>query len=257
MQSYTFSDGKVMSYEDFGKSSKKVILIHHGLVTSPLDEGIWGSYCEQRGMRLILPHRSGHDGSSYFSEESYLDLAKRFVELLDALGVDKFAICGISAGAPHSYATGFLCKQKALGVYIYSGLGAIYDDEVLRGYGEYYDKLKSLYHFARSNTREKTGEFFVQKYKQYERELWELIKERSVAVGYEIALQAKEWGFRVSDLQSPIVIRHSKADTKTPFLAALNTAKIIPNSEFIEVSDEPHFTEKAFTDFLELIISRI
>lgn len=257
MKSHTFSDGKVMSYEDFGGESSRVILIHHGLVTSALEEEIWDSYYREKGMRLILPHRSGHEGSDYFEEASYLELGARFRTLLDSLGVERYAVCGISAGAPHAYASAFLGGAKVSGAYIYSGLGAIYEDEVLRGYGEYYEELKALYELARNSSPAEVGAFFAKKYSQYGGGLGGLIEKRALAIGYEITLQSRAWGFEPSAIKAPITIRHSRADTEVPFLAAQKTAQLIKGSEFIEVSDEPHFKEESFNEFLDLIVSRM
>lgn len=257
MKSFKFQDGKEMSYTDLGSEFKRVIVIHHGLATSPIDEDEWNKFCDYKEVRIILPNRSGHDGSSYFDEISYIKLAKRFDELLNSIGVNKFSVMGISAGAPHTYANAIVSGERAHRVYIYSGLGALYDEEVLSGYGEYYDEIKELYEFARTHSQENIGEFYLRKYSQSygDEYLRRLIKERYVAMGYDIKLQASPWGFEVSNVTQPITIRHSKADTEVPYEAALRTANLIKNVKFISVQNDPHFTVQSFTEFIDMAIS--
>lgn len=255
MKSFKFKDAKTMTYVDLGSEFKNVIVFHHGLATSPIDEDEWNKFCEGRKVRIILPNRSGHDGSSYFSEGSYLEFAKRFDELLNSIGVQKFSVVGISAGAHHAYANAIV-SQNAHRVYIYSGLGALYDDEVLQGYGEYYEEMKELYAFARENSQDEIGEFYMRKYGDNygDESLRLMIKERHMAMGYDIKLQAMPWGFRVSDISKAVTIRHSKTDTEAPYECALRTANLIKNAKFISVENEPHFSVEGMVEFIDLII---
>ncbi|QKG29963.1 MULTISPECIES: alpha/beta hydrolase [unclassified Campylobacter] len=257
MNIFKFKDGKEMSYVDLGSKFKRAIVIHHGIATSPIDEDEWNRFCNDREIRMILPNRSGHDGSSYFYESSYIELAKRFDELLSSIGVKKFSVIGISAGAPHAYANAIVSAKKAHRVYIYSGLGALYDDEVLKGYGEYYDEINELYRFARENSQEDIGKIYLQKYGQSYGDdyLKQLIKERYIAMGYDIKLQAMPWGFRIEDVKQPITIRHSIADNEVPYEAALKTANLIKNVKFISVQNDPHFTVESIVEFIDMIIS--
>ena len=51
--------------------------------------------------------------------------------LVHELGLDQLDVLGMSSGAPYSYAIGYKLPDKVRNIYIFSGIPALYDEDIL------------------------------------------------------------------------------------------------------------------------------
>src|SRR5262249_61932221 len=58
----------------------------------------------ERGVRLIAPERPGYGLSDYRAAESLAQIAEDLKSVADAYGLGRFAIIGVSGGAPYAVA---------------------------------------------------------------------------------------------------------------------------------------------------------
>ncbi len=101
--SITLSDGRTLSYAEYGALSGFPVFWMHSLWGGRYERFPYDRLTAQHGIRLIIPDRPGFGRSTYMSGHSYAQWGKDFVELIDALGIDECSIISMSAS---SYALG-------------------------------------------------------------------------------------------------------------------------------------------------------
>ncbi|MEP6811559.1 MAG: alpha/beta fold hydrolase [Actinomycetota bacterium] len=112
----TLRDGRTLHVYDEGDPQGFVVVEHHGTPGSglmyPPDVGL----AQERGLRLVSYDRAGYGGSTPKPGRTVADIANDVVDVVDALGVERFASVGGSGGAPHSFALGALVTERCVAV---------------------------------------------------------------------------------------------------------------------------------------------
>ena len=108
----TLADGRQLGYCELGDPEGLPLLLFHGTpgsrkVFSPDD-----ALSQIPGLRLILPDRPGYGLSTPKPNRTLLDWADDVGELADHLGLDRFAILGISGGGPHALACAYAIPDR-------------------------------------------------------------------------------------------------------------------------------------------------
>lgn len=99
------SDGRRLSYSATGPLDGAPILYFHGAIGSPpqSDRALEQAIARWR-IRYLMVDRPGFGGSDPRPGRSVLDFAGDVEELADALGLRRFSVMGVSAGAPYALA---------------------------------------------------------------------------------------------------------------------------------------------------------
>ena len=95
-------DGRVLAYEEYGVPTGFPILSFHGGLSSRLDAAPAHEAAVATGVRLIAPDRPGMGLSTYQPGRRLLDWPADVAHLADALGIERFAVMGWSAGGPYA-----------------------------------------------------------------------------------------------------------------------------------------------------------
>ena len=98
------SDKRRLSYAEYGDSNGAPVFLFHGLPGSRLSWGLIPDNQLPAGLRLIAPDRPGYGKSDPKPRRSLLDWADDICELANALGIEKFAVVGVSGGGPGALA---------------------------------------------------------------------------------------------------------------------------------------------------------
>src|SRR5512139_1119220 len=101
-QLLTYKNGLQLSYADDGDKEGYPILVQHGLIASIDDSEIFDRLL-QRHVRLICIARPGYGESSPYLLNGYAEWADIVSLLIGKLQLQKFAVLGISSGAPYGY----------------------------------------------------------------------------------------------------------------------------------------------------------
>lgn len=101
MQTYQLSDGRALTYEDFGDLAGRPVFYCHGTPSSRLEGALLDEPCRRLSLHLIAVDRPGMGGSSPQSERQILDWPHDIAALADALGYARFGIAGHSGGGPY------------------------------------------------------------------------------------------------------------------------------------------------------------
>src|SRR5262245_60446759 len=101
------ADGRSMALGDVGPRDGLPVLYLHGAIGAPLEcRGELAMAIETLGIRLLLPQRPGFGGSEPQRGRTLLDFAGDREQAADALGLQRFAVVGVSAGGPYAIACG-------------------------------------------------------------------------------------------------------------------------------------------------------
>jgi pimeloyl-ACP methyl ester carboxylesterase len=113
-------DGRTLGYAEYGRTSGNVLL-YFG--SSRLEAGLLAEPAERAGVRVIGLDRPGMGLSQFKPDRRLLDWPRDVVELADQLGIDEFAVIGVSAGGPHALACAHATADRLTACGIVSGVG--------------------------------------------------------------------------------------------------------------------------------------
>jgi pimeloyl-ACP methyl ester carboxylesterase len=112
----TLLDGRTLHVYEDGDPDGAPLVVHHGTPGSGLLYGPQIEDARARGLRLIGYDRAGYGGSTPKPGRTVADIRADIENVLDELGVDRFASIGASGGGPHSLALGVLLPDRCVAV---------------------------------------------------------------------------------------------------------------------------------------------
>jgi pimeloyl-ACP methyl ester carboxylesterase len=121
-QEMRLADGRLLGFYDTGPGDGLALLWHHGSPQSgaPLDPLL--DAAARRGIRLLTYARPNYGGSSALPGRDVASAAGDVAQLVDALGVYRFAVMGASGGGPHALACAALLPDRVTGAVSISGV---------------------------------------------------------------------------------------------------------------------------------------
>ena len=279
---FELKDGRKLGYADLGNPEAKTLFHFHGFPGSRLEVAIFADRVVQNNIRLIGIDRPGMGLSDFKKDRTILDWPDDVVELADALGINKFAIEGISGGGPYAAACAYKIPDRLTTCGIISGLGPM-DLEVE-------EKIKSIRRLsfvirrmpwlfklmisfqsrglkdlekAERKMRETIKKFPEQDRKVMDdpkllslffRESAEAFRQGNKGVFYEGRLYAKPWGFNPEDISPKlkVYIWHGEVDEAVPVTMGRSMCKAIPNCEGKFYPNDGHYST-IFKYFEEIV----
>jgi pimeloyl-ACP methyl ester carboxylesterase len=102
----TLRDGRTLHIYDDGDPDGFVVIEHHGTPGSGLAYAPDVELARERGLRVVGYDRAGYGGSTPKPGRNVVDIANDIEDVVDELGVERFASLGGSGGGPHTLALG-------------------------------------------------------------------------------------------------------------------------------------------------------
>jgi pimeloyl-ACP methyl ester carboxylesterase len=205
-------DGRRLTYQAVGRPDGFPVLYLHGAIGSPqwhsaeLDAAV-----TSLGVRYLAVNRPGFGGSDSSPERTVADYGADVGDLADALGLERFAVIGVSAGAPFALACAWALRTRVVAVAAASPLapGRSLRYRVpmagfrvpLAGPLAYEAGLRVLH--ARAATAP-----------------------RNMLEDYEVC--RRPWGFDPGEVNVPVVLWHGLRDHLVPVRHALRLAAALP-----------------------------
>ncbi|HUW88973.1 MAG TPA: alpha/beta hydrolase [Candidatus Nanopelagicaceae bacterium] len=276
-------DGRKLGYIDLGNKDGKPLFHFHGFPGSRLEATLLADRAIIKKIRVISIDRPGMGLSDFKKNRTLLDWPDDVVELADALGIDKFAIEGISGGGPYALACAYKIPERLKSCGIISGL-ASKDLEIEKkfklfsiiGIFPWLLKLMMWFQSRSMNDLEKAEKKMKKSSKKFPeadriifddpqilslfiKESAEAFRQGSKGASYEGKIYARSWGFNLEDISPKlkVYIWHGDADVNVPVAMGRGMCKLIPNCEGKFYPGEGHYSTifKYFEDIISTLIS--
>lgn len=252
---------------EFGVPDGQPIFYFHGSPGSRLD---WSALIDddcvnELNARIIAVERPGHGLSDFKAHREILDWPSDVIEVADSLGLDRFAVLGISGGGPYAAACALKIPERLTATAIVSGMGPIDSPGCTEGLAWIFAGknfmtrwivLKLLSLGLRKNP-DKVIATLMDTMKGPDKALVlekpELAK--GIADGFTEALRCgvagihleagllrRQWGFQLQDISAEVHLWHGEQDDNVLVSVGRHVAKSIPNCRAHFVNNEGHLS---------------
>ncbi len=264
---YNYNDSKLV-YNIVGDLEGFPVFLNYGLIGNTDVSKEFESILRKENLRLIVLERPGYGDSDFIYMEKYTDWNDIVEAFLNDLSIEHFAVIGISAGAPYTYAMAHHFSQRLTGgVYILSGVPFILDKEVLDKYTvknrAFYEKV---WDYSQMQIQQemcsiikKYDNFFLNLIlpKSFKSEIKNSLSQECVGVGQSVRLQMRDWGFDLYNLETPITLWHSNKDKEVSLEAVETMVSKMKNTTLYIKGKEHNPSKEIFMDVISKIKERI
>jgi pimeloyl-ACP methyl ester carboxylesterase len=247
---------------ELGDPDGFAVVFHNGTPCSRLMPEWWDAPARERGLRMIGIDRPGYGNAAAEPNRSLRSVAEATAALMDDLGVDRFAVIGVSGGGPCALACGAFLPDRVVAVI--SGAGSSGFDEAVDGAAMSPEELELTREQALRPTA--AGRQALARF--YDPEI-ENLRNADVdgfmsAVGEDPAAATPEqrattayvleaiqeairpgrdgwlddglamvrpWGFALADIRQPVAVWHSEDDAMVAIEHGRRLVAAIPNAE--------------------------
>lgn len=255
----TLRDGRRLAYTEHGDLTGKPVLFIHGNPGSRYVKHPDESIAHQLGARIITPDRPGYGLSDFQPNRRLLDYPDDIAQLMDSLGVEKFAVLGVSAGGPHAAACAYTLAQRLTRTAIVSGAAPLDRDNP---YENVHPAMKTAFQLVKVLPSWLAHMILWQQTQKQVRDPEKSLDERAAMLskadqdllnrpelraqvqGYrkeairqgvkgtlrEMQILASPWGFRLEDIRGEVHVWHWEEDFLTPIGMGRYVAGRIPNA---------------------------
>jgi pimeloyl-ACP methyl ester carboxylesterase len=133
VQTIEMPGGRALAFAEWGRPDGFPVIYHHGTPSSRLEHWPDGASLAQLGVRLVTFDRPGYGRSEPLPGRTLLDVAADVERLADHLGLDRFALSGMSGGGPFVLATAYALADRVDRAAISCGLGPLDRPGALEG----------------------------------------------------------------------------------------------------------------------------
>jgi pimeloyl-ACP methyl ester carboxylesterase len=263
-------DGRSLGYAAYGAREGRPVFYFTGGNSSRLEGRWFDAKATAHGVRLIVPDRPGFGLSDFQPGRRILDWADDVGELAGQLGIDRFALFGLSGGGPHVVAVVHASPERVSRAAIVSGLAP---PEMPRRYTGMWLPVRVLFLLARRlpalhrvalrqmarfySDPVKMRQQMIRGLPRPDRELVEarpeVIDVFSAAAreahrngiegdAWEWQLYVRPWGFDLAALPLPVGLWYGSVDGNAPEAMGRYLAEKIPRATLRVVPDGGHFS---------------
>jgi len=242
-----------LSYTEYGTKDGFTILVQHGLIASIDDYHLFDRLIDL-GARLICIARPGYGESTPYEMQNMAEWGEIVAVLVEKLELSQFDVLGISSGAPYSYSIGFKFPDKVRNIFILSGTPALFDENVVSHWPYPIVKNASI-----SEMQKLAYELFFSHLSAEDlakNDVKDSMMNNCFGIAQDLRIRVMDWGFRLSDVQANVMMRHSKSDEAVPFITAELTSKMLPNCQLEVRENDAHFSNDLLDDFIRTVMAR-
>ncbi len=278
-------DGRMLAYTEHGDLMGKPILFIHGNPGSRNVRHPDETIAQQLGARMITPDRPGYGLSDFQPRRHLLDYPDDIVQMIDSLGIDKFAVLGVSAGGPYAAACAYQLANRITKTAIVSSAAPLDRENAYEGV---HPSMRMAFQMV-NNLPGWLCRFILWRQTQKQlRNPEESLAERAAmlstadqnllarpeikaqVLGYrkeavrqgvkgtlrEMQILSSPWGFRLEDIRGEVHIWHWEDDLFVPMQMGRYLAQHIPNAHTHFLPEGGHYSIfECWHEILESLIS--
>lgn len=260
------SDGRTITWLEFGDPGGSVVISHHGGLLSAMDVAPLDEVARSLGVRLVSFDRPGVSGSTPRPDRTTADGAWDAREVLDHLEIDQARALGWSMGGQYALATAAGLPDRILAAAMVAGCLPLDDpsnlaelnamDRRFTAMAEHHQRaLESVASvwggLARFSPRAWAkavahGEVSIDaaavraNAEALAASAGALSEQRSGIVEEYLAF-ARPWGFALTDVPCPVQIWQGSDDHLVPAAWAGRLVELLPNASLHPIDGEGHF----------------
>lgn len=258
-------DGRELGYAEYGDVDGAPVLYFHGFPGSRLDWLLFDQPAvAESGARVIAVDRPGYGLSDTSPKRTMADWPADVAGLADALGVERFAVLGVSGGGPYALACASAIPDRLAAVGVVAGMGPADAPGMREGTswripGTPRLLRKPLLSLMRMGVRQ-APEKFVARSKDalsdvdaallgepamaeaYVATLSEAMRRGTAGAAVDAALYARPWGFALEEIRVAVHVWHGELDANVPVSVGRHVADRISGCRGSFLDDEGHLT---------------
>jgi pimeloyl-ACP methyl ester carboxylesterase len=260
-------DGRALAWAEYGDPKGQPLLYCHGFPGSRLEAALADAAARERGWRLFAPDRPGYGRSDHLPGRSLVGWPADAATLADHLGVERFAVLGVSGGAPYALACAARIPERLTRIGLVAPLGPVDTPAATAGMallGRFFlalfrrtpaaghlllapltrlppERLFALFTATVPATdraalaRPGVRDLFVAS-------LAEAFRQGSRGAARELTLYSRPWGFDPAAIRLPVYLWHGEGDITVPAAMGHRLARAIPGCRATFLSGEGHFS---------------
>ena len=262
-------DGRLLGYAEYGDLSGVPIFGFHGTPGSRFMFHLAHSVALELGIRLIAPERPGFGISTYQPGRTLASYAFDIADFADALGIQHFAVAGISGGGPYAAACAAFLPDRVSALGLVSPVGPMAGAEKPPsiGKGHYFafrvtprvpPLLAAVFAFGRyaflyaPNTiygfimgRASPSDWKILARGEVRRNLLQGVAEGcrpGIGAGMqEMSIFSRPWNVPFQEITAPAFLWQGMADRNVSVAASLSLAELVPNCRTRRIENAGHY----------------
>jgi pimeloyl-ACP methyl ester carboxylesterase len=274
---FDLTDGRELAWIEYGVADGSPVVAFHGTPGNRYNYVSQADVAARRGVRLIVPDRPGYGHSTYDPAHSYEQWTRDVAQLVDHLGIDRFAVLGTSGGGPHAAACARFLGDRLSGCAIVSGIAPpaamvptdrmMRTNRIMQSIAPRVPRLLSIMVGAGLRQVQRTPDRGLAWMRRtlppcdvevLERpEILAAAREdlarppsataaRASVQDLELAL--RPWGFRLRDITGSVHVWHGDLDRNVPVESGVYQANQIPHATLHRFSDHGHWLVYEYFD---------
>lgn len=265
----TLLDGRRLGYAEYGDPGGMPIFGLHGTPGSRFMFRLAHEAAQSLRIRLLAPERPGFGISSYLRARDLACYAADLANFADALGVERFAVAGVSGGAPYAAACAAILGDRVTALGLISPIGPMAGAEKPRsiGFGHYFafriaprltpllaaafslGRLAFLYApdliFGFLLSRAASSDWAILRRPEVRRNLLAGVAEGcrpGIAAGLqEMEIFSRPWNVHLEKITAPTLLWQGLSDRNVPVSAALRLGELIPHCRTCRIEGAGHY----------------
>ena len=268
--SLRLAGGRRLGFAEFGPASGRPLVWLHGTPGARLQIAPQArKLAQERGVRIVSIERPGVGESTPHSFEAVVEFASDVEELCDALGLERFAVAGLSGGGPYALACAHEMPERVLAGAILGGVAPSVGPDAAKGGAAAVTRAFEpllrraqgpLGGFMRGLIRvlepfaDPVTDLFAWVMPPGDQRIFEDLEVRRMfqqdlilgsrrymqAIFLDAMLFGRPWGFSLGDIRVPIHLWYGDSDTIVPVRHGEHLARRIRGSKLRIRSQEGH-----------------
>jgi len=276
------ADGRSLAYAEWGPSAAPPVIYCHGFPSGRRELALLEPTLDRCGVhaRIVVFNRPGFGGSEFQPRRRFLDWPVDVAEGADQLGIDGFAVLGVSGGGPYALACGYALPDRVTNIGIVAGIAPVQAPgmdgaSAISGPSSHLAIRRLQFAMAAFSFAKGREDRFVDQsvatmgpadqaaLAEPKTRAWftetmrESFEQGGRAAAHEANLYRCPWGINVDQVTVRTRLWYGEADRTVPASAGRWLADSLPNADFSCWPDQGHFTWMLTDHVAEVVNSTV